>query len=99
MCVHESADKCISHYSDSIAGFVELPARMRFSIAALALPIGFAVSQGVTSAIAPKASAPAGCSANYNGPFQIEVVNVTKSAKRDVVEVRPSQSYITRDQQ
>ncbi|KAF2177191.1 hypothetical protein K469DRAFT_604189 [Zopfia rhizophila CBS 207.26] len=40
--------------------------------------------QGVTSAIAPDASAPASCSGSRSEPFRITVVNVTSSAKRDV---------------
>jgi len=49
--------------------------------AALASP----VPQGVTSAIAPEASAPAGCSSSAPSSFQITIVNVTSSAaKRDL---------------
>jgi hypothetical protein len=33
--------------------------------------------QGVTSAIAPKAAAPSGCSLNYSGTFGIAVMNIT----------------------
>jgi len=40
--------------------------------------------QGVTSAIAPSASAPPGCSSDYAGSFEITIVNVTSSKKRDV---------------
>ncbi|KAF2017374.1 hypothetical protein BU24DRAFT_344510 [Aaosphaeria arxii CBS 175.79] len=40
--------------------------------------------QAVTSAIAPEAPAPSGCSESHDGKFQISVVNVTSSAKRDV---------------
>ena len=56
---------------------------MRYSIAPLALAALAAAKpmpQGVTSAIAPSASAPAGCSPDYSGSFQIQVVNVTSSA-------------------
>ncbi|KAJ9621967.1 hypothetical protein H2203_006848 [Taxawa tesnikishii (nom. ined.)] len=44
-----------------------------------------ALPQGVTSAIAPQATAPAGCQSSYSGTFQISVVNVSSSStKRDV---------------
>lgn len=48
---------------------------------ALALA-GSAVAQGVTSAIAPSSSAPAGCESSASGSYQISVVNVTASAKK-----------------
>jgi len=41
--------------------------------------------QGVTSAIAPSAPAPAGCASSYSGTFEITVINVTHAAaKRDL---------------
>jgi hypothetical protein len=42
--------------------------------------------QGVTSAIAPSAPKPSGCSSSSSGTFQITVVNVTQNApnKRDL---------------
>lgn len=43
---------------------------------------GLALAQGVTSAIAPQASAPAGCSASLDGTFEISVAKVAV-AKRD----------------
>ncbi|KAF2862496.1 hypothetical protein K470DRAFT_212595 [Piedraia hortae CBS 480.64] len=53
---------------------------MRSSFAVVAGLVGLAVAspmpQGVTSAIAPSASA-AGCSASYSGKFEIQVVNIT----------------------
>ena len=48
---------------------------------ALALA-GSTVAQGVTSAIAPTSSAPAGCESSASGSYQISVVNVTASAKK-----------------
>jgi len=39
---------------------------------------------GVSSSIAPAASAPAGCSENYSGSFEIQVENVTSSGKRSL---------------
>jgi len=60
---------------------------MRYSIAPLALAaLAYAnpMPQGVTSAISPKATDPAGCSSSYSGTFEIQVVNVTSSAKRAV---------------
>lgn len=53
---------------------------MKAGIAFLSLAAGVC-AQGVTSAIAPKASAPAGCSASFSGDFQVTVA-VVKS-KRD----------------
>jgi len=56
---------------------------MRYTVAST-LALAAAVSaapQGVTSAISPSASAPAGCSTSYSGDFQIQVVNVTSSTK------------------
>lgn len=44
--------------------------------------------QGVTSAIAPEASAPAGCSDSSDSKFQISVVNVTSSASKRGVQRR-----------
>jgi hypothetical protein len=61
---------------------------MRFAIAALAFVAAvYAVPQGVTSAIAPTSSAPAGCKPDASGSFEITVVNVTTHAKRDLVKV------------
>jgi hypothetical protein len=54
-----------------------------FALAALA-GVAYAMPQAVTSAIAPTASAPAGCSSTYNGDFQITVINGTTVAKRDL---------------
>lgn len=60
---------------------------MHYSFAAVALA-GLAVAkpmpQGVTSAISPSGSPAAGCSTSYSGSFEIQVVNVTSSSKRDV---------------
>jgi hypothetical protein len=64
--------------------------RYSYAIGTLALAAGNALAapQGVTSAIAPQASAPAGCSTSHSGQFQITVVNVTSShAKRDALEI------------
>ncbi|KAF2093714.1 hypothetical protein NA57DRAFT_81216 [Rhizodiscina lignyota] len=57
---------------------------MRSSIALLALVASVAASpQGVTSAISPAASAPAGCATSYNGEFTFTVKNLTSTtAKR-----------------
>ncbi|GIZ40369.1 hypothetical protein CKM354_000371000 [Cercospora kikuchii] len=56
---------------------------MRYSIAPVALAALAAanpVPQGVTENITPSTSAPAGCSPDYPGTFQIQVVNVTTPA-------------------
>jgi hypothetical protein len=39
-------------------------------------------AQGVTSAIAPSAPIPSGCSTSTSGTFQITVVNVTQSVTK-----------------
>lgn len=62
-----------------------------FALAALAA-VALAAPQGVTTNIPPKAAAPAGCSANYNGQFEITVV--TASAKRSLL---PRQSTCGQD--
>jgi len=59
---------------------------MRYAVAStLALVAAVsAAPQGVTSAISPQSSAPAGCKPSYDGKFQIQVVNATTSSKRSV---------------
>lgn len=52
-------------------------------ITALIGTAGVALAQGVTSAIAPQASAPAGCSASYDGTFEITVAKVAGAEKRN----------------
>lgn len=58
---------------------------MKFSTAIVAVlsTAGVALAQGVTSAISPAASAPAGCSASYDGSFEITVAKVEGAQKRD----------------
>ena len=56
-------------------------------LAAAGAVLASPVPQGVSSAISPSGSAPAGCSGTYPGTFEITVVNVTNS-KRDLSEVR-----------
>lgn len=56
------------------------------SVVAVAAVAGLvsAAPAAVTSAIAPKETTPAGCSTNYDGTFEIQVINVTSSkTKRD----------------
>lgn len=71
---------------------------MRYSIASLALAALAAAKpmpQGVTSAISPSSSAPAGCSSSYSGTFEIQVVNVTSSSsKREVAKVGHTISHV-----
>jgi len=60
---------------------------MRYSLAPLALAalaVAKPVPGGVSSAVAPSSSPPAGCSTSYSGTFEIQVVNVTSSSKRAV---------------
>lgn len=55
---------------------------MQFAqIAAVAGLAASAAAQGVTARIAPQAPAPAGCQPNYDGRFQISVVNASTPAK------------------
>ncbi|KAF2658405.1 hypothetical protein K491DRAFT_267100 [Lophiostoma macrostomum CBS 122681] len=61
---------------------------------ALALA-GSAVAQGVTSAIAPDASAPSGCETSADGEYQVSVVNVTTSASKRGVERRQLAGTLT----
>lgn len=52
-------------------------------IVALIGTAGVATAQAVTSSIAPQASAPAGCSASFDGTFEITVAKVAGAEKRD----------------
>lgn len=53
------------------------------TVAVLLSAAGVAQAQGVTSAIAPTASAPAGCTSSYDGTFEITVAKVEGAQKRD----------------
>ena len=64
---------------------------MKSTIALLSLAAG-ALAGGVTSAIAPKASAPAGCSAAYSGQFEITVAVVQNTKRDEPVSSRPTPS-------
>ncbi|KXT06482.1 hypothetical protein AC578_6030 [Pseudocercospora eumusae] len=71
---------------------------MRYSLAPVALAALAAANpmpQGVTSAIAPSTSAPAGCKPDYSGQFQIQVVNVTSTGKRGVEKRQSGALYLT----
>lgn len=72
---------------------------MRYSVAPLALA-AFAAAKpmpaAVSSAVAPSASAPAGCSSSYSGTFEIQVVNVTSSSsKRSINERQADDTALT----
>jgi len=57
---------------------------MRYAIAsalAITASVSAAPQAAVTSSVTPSESAPAGCMSNYDGTFQIQVVNVTTSSK------------------
>jgi hypothetical protein len=65
---------------------------MRYTVASTAVfaaaVVASPVAQGVTQQIKPDSPAPAGCSANYDGKFQIQVTNVsTTSTKRSLTKV------------
>jgi len=69
--------------------------KMQFTLATLALAALAAAKPmpgGVTSAISPSASAPAGCKASYPGSFSIQTVNVSSSAK---VKVRTTYDIVS----
>ncbi|EME88948.1 uncharacterized protein MYCFIDRAFT_86151 [Pseudocercospora fijiensis CIRAD86] len=71
---------------------------MRYSIAPVALAALAAANptpQGVTAAISPSTSSPAGCKPDYSGTFQIQVVNVTSTGKRDVEKRASGALYLT----
>lgn len=66
---------------------------MRYAVASTvafaAAVVASPVAQGVTEQLKPESAAPSGCSPNYDGDFQIQVVNVTQSAsKRSLNKVR-----------
>jgi len=64
---------------------------MQFTFATIALAAASIVSaQGISSVITPTASAPAGCSTDYAGNFEITVVLPPSMKKRDVVQKRQS---------
>lgn len=71
---------------------------MRSSFAPLALAALVAanpVPQGVTSAISPPTSAPAGCSPDYPGTFEISVVNVTSASSKRSFQKRQGALVLT----
>jgi len=55
-----------------------------FALAALAA-VAYAAPQGVTGNISPSSPAPAGCSPDYSGKFEITIINET-TTKRDLSE-------------
>lgn len=54
------------------------------SLALAAHVLATPMPQAVTSAVAPEAPVPSGCETSHEGTFQITVVNVSSSSKRDV---------------
>ena len=61
---------------------------MKYSAVALALAgAAFAnpLPQGVTTQTSPKTPAPPGCKVTVPGTFEIQVVNVTSTAKKEKV--------------
>lgn len=46
------------------------------------------VAQGVTDKISPDGLAPEGCSATYDGTFEISIAQVVGAAKRGLQQVR-----------
>lgn len=62
-----------------------------FAIFFTTLMATFVAGQGVTSAVAPEASAPASCVGSYDGSFEITVAKVEGAVKRDVNTIAVSQ--------
>jgi hypothetical protein len=65
------------------------------SVAFAAAVVASPVAQGVTEDIKPDSSAPSGCSASYNGDFQIQVVNVTSSETKRSLTKRQQDDAMT----
>lgn len=65
---------------------------MRAAFASLALAgLAAAVPAAVSSDIAPSSSPPPGCSENYDGTFNIQIVNQSDTiGKRELVAVSPA---------
>lgn len=61
---------------------------MQTTLALAALVAGVA-AQGVTQTITPTTSAPAGCSPDFTGDFEITAVNSTIVTARSLVKVCP----------
>lgn len=57
------------------------------TVVAIISMAGVALSQGVTSAIAPSASPPAGCSASYDGNFEVTVAKVAAQKRTEPIAV------------
>ncbi|KAK4225147.1 hypothetical protein QBC38DRAFT_271524 [Podospora fimiseda] len=57
---------------------------MRSQVLALLSVVGLAVAQGVTSNIAPAASAPASCKPTIDDKFEIAIVELANNQKRDL---------------
>ena len=70
---------------------------MQFSKLAvtLAMAVGLAQSQAITSAIAPSQAAPASCSSNYPNTFNIATINVTSASEKRDLEKRQSSGTLT----
>ena len=59
---------------------------MKYTFALLALAASV-FAQGVPTGIAPSSPAPSGCQLTVSGTFEINVVNVTLTSKRDLTKV------------
>ena len=93
--VHGIVIASLHIYRRSIKQASSLKMRSTFAPLALAaLVAANPVPQGVTSAISPSSSPPAGCSTSYSGQFEIQVVNVTQSSKREVQKVSQDHLHI-----
>lgn len=75
---------------------------MKTSLTFLALAASALASprpDAVSSAVSPSSSAPAGCQASVPGNFEVQIVNVTTTPKRDTPFEKVRQIPITITQQ
>lgn len=63
---------------------------MKSAFVVLGAIAGSVVAQGVTDKISPDGLAPEGCSATYDGTFEISIAQVVGAAKRGLPQVRSS---------
>jgi hypothetical protein len=58
---------------------------MRHQVLGLLAAVGFAAAQGVTDKVAPPAPPPEGCKPNVDGKFEIAVLEIGSTQKRDTI--------------
>jgi hypothetical protein len=60
---------------------------MKYSTLAILVVATSTTAQGIPGKISPKEPAPEGCKPSFDGAFEVTVVNVIQTAKRDAIEV------------